>query len=263
MIVTLLSDFGLKDEYVARTKGILLQHISCDHIIDISHDVVPFSTFNGSYLLKGSYQDFPQKTIHINLLDILHEEPARALIADINGQWVISADNGFLPLMVDDGSKVPCFQLPVSANTYFGWIKQVAVFLGKWYGAPQLIQELPEAILRGNAFVPDLLLTEDSIETAVLHIDHYGNTIFNLTQTQFESVRKGRDFKIALSNSTAALNNISHDYKEVENSKVLARFNSSGYLEISVNQANAALLFGHNLYATEQMFYTKAKIEFK
>lgn len=263
MIVTLLSDFGLKDEYVARTKGILLQHISCDHIIDISHEVAPYSTSNGSYLFKGSFQDFPQKTIHINLLDILHANPAQALIADIDGQWVISADNGFLPLLVAENTKITCYQMPVTATTYFDWIKQVAVFLGKWYGAPQLIQELPEVQPQGNAIVPSLLITENSIETTVLHIDHYGNTIFNLTKDQFELARKGRDFVISIAKNSISVSAISEDYiASTGPSKIIARFNSNDYLEISINKANASALFGYYLYSTEQIYYTLAKIDF-
>lgn len=263
MIITLLSDFGLQDSYVARAKGILLQHASMDHIIDISHAVVPFDISVGSYILKECYQNFPKKTIHLVLLDLLHHRPAKAWLLELNDQYIVAADNNFLSFFLEEHEheKVNVYELPLQAQTYDEWIEAVAKVIGKFYGNPHEILHYPKAILPPNRLVLSEIITDNELECKVRHIDHFGNIIFGITRTTFEKLRRGRAFTITLRNNKKITEIITH-YQDTEKDDVLARFNSIDHLEIAVRNGRADQLMGYKLFNNDQTFYTTIKISF-
>src|SRR5690606_20436822 len=98
MIITLLSDFGYQDNFVGVAKGILLAGMPDAKLVDISHGVMPFNILQCSYLLKSAYRNFPPHTIHLALFHVMHRNPARLLLTEVHNQYVLSADNGLLPL---------------------------------------------------------------------------------------------------------------------------------------------------------------------
>lgn len=264
MIITLLSDFGLQDGYVAQVKGLLLQHSFVDHIIDITHNIPPFDTQAAAYILKDSFTCFPKKTIHIVLLDLLHQLPAKAWILELHDQWVVTADNQFLSLFLTEKEKetIKVYELPVAATAYFDWMASVAKIIGKLYGHPLLIQEYPIVHLPENKQLLHSNTTPKTMECKVLHIDTYGNLIFSITKDMFESVRNGRRFKITLRNNHTSISNIVAHYSDVEENDVLARFNQSGYLEIAVRNGDAAALFGYKMFQKEHVYYTTINVAF-
>jgi S-adenosylmethionine hydrolase len=263
MVITLLSDFGLQDSYVAQAKGILLQHSYTDHIIDISHQVSPFSIANASYLLKECFDNFPKKTIHLALVNISQQLPAKALMLELNEQWVIAADNGFLPMFVAEKNRdnAIVYELPITANSYYEWLQQVAIVIGKLYGNPHLLKSYTTIALAPNELLMHLNVTNNAVECNVLHIDSFGNIIFAIHQDMFEKLRNGRSYKIRLRGNVTIDTIVTH-YTDVPVSEKLARFNSIGYLEIAVREDTANMLFGYNLAKKEHVFYTTIKIEF-
>lgn len=263
MVITLLSDYGTVDSYVAQAKGLLLQHSYMDHIIDISHAVLPFDIPGGSYILKESYKSFPKKTIHLVLLDLLHRRPAKALILEINAQWIIAADNGFLSFFMDEEEQqnAMVYELPIAANSYEEWIEAVAKIIGKLYGNPHELLEYPKVALPPNQLFLSEIKTDNEIECKVRHIDHYGNLIFGITRQKFDAVGKGRKFRITLRNNKTITNLVEH-YQDVNTFEPLARFNSIGYLEIAMRNARADEAFGYKLFNKDQIFYTTINITF-
>lgn len=260
MIITLTSDFGKKDHYVAKVKGILLQHVALEHIIEISHDVSPYSLLDAAYLLKSAYIHFPKNTVHVSLMHIMTDAtPARAYMLSSNGQYIITANNALLSIMFKDQS-VHVAKLPVEAQDYFDWIEQVAQFLGKWQHHHEWLQTFESIVLTEEIKTVDSLVNENTIDAHVLHIDQYHNLIFDLTKEQFESASNNRSFEIEL--RTEKINKISNDYKDVPSGNLLARFNHDGYLEIAVRDNKASQLLGLNRYEEGKLFYTKIKIVF-
>ena len=98
-IVTLTSDTGLQDYYVAAMKGAILNQMHQTTIIDISHQIRPFDVANAAFQLRCCYRDFPKGTIHIIGVDsepILSGDRASfPTIMLFSGQFFISNDNGF------------------------------------------------------------------------------------------------------------------------------------------------------------------------
>lgn len=263
MVITLLSDFGIQDSYVASAKGSLLQHASMDHIVDISHAVTPFDLRSGSYILKSCYKNFPKKTIHLVLLDLLHQRPAKAILLHLNDQWIISADNGFLSFFWEEASndKLEAYSLPIEAYSYDEWIDSVAKIIGKFYSNPHELLQYNKVEIPANNMILVRIISENLIECMVRHIDHFGNIIFDITKSQFEQLRNGRKFTITLRNNEKITEIVEH-YEEIGDNKRLARFNSTNHLEIAVRNGRADQLMGYKLFHTDQTFYTTITIEF-
>lgn len=260
MIITLLSDFGYQDNYIAVTKGILLQQLPGATLIDLSHNVEPFHLLECSYLLKSSYSNFPDHTVHISLFDILHGNPAKIILAQKDNQFIISADNGLLPLTFGDALDVVCVY-PVEATGYTQWMQLAAVLIKELSQSAFDLKryELHEPFKSGTPFTA--VQSENAIECQVIHIDHYGNVIVNITKEQFEVARQGRNFQIHVVREV--LNKISNDYADVtEPGKAVCLFNSNGFLEIAVNLGSASKLLGLKLHKDKTIYYQHVKIEF-
>jgi S-adenosylmethionine hydrolase len=89
--ITLTTDLGLKDYYVASVKGAILKEEPSTNIVDISHEIPAFDLQRSAFVIKNCYQDFPDGTIHIIGInsDYDVETPHIALFA--NGHYFIGA----------------------------------------------------------------------------------------------------------------------------------------------------------------------------
>jgi len=260
MIITLLSDFGYRDNFVGVAKGILLKQLPDAHIIDLSHEVMPFHLLQCSYFLKSAYAYFPQKTIHLSLFDIMHQQPAILLLSEVDNQYVLSADNNLLPLTFSDKLK-NTYRAGFEAFSYLDWIKQTALFLKDWKSEGFRLDLLTATKPLAGSLSLKPFVTESSLECQVIHVDKYGNVVMNLSKEDFEAYRKGRNFRIYFSRNDA-INQISIDYADVPEGDKLCLFNSGGFLELAINKGSAAQLFGLSVMRDQQLIYQKIKINF-
>lgn len=259
MIITLLSDFGYQDNYVAVAKGILLQQLPDAAIIDLSHNVKPFHLLECSYLLKSSFLNFSDATVHLSLFNILPHRPSEILITKVDNQFIVSADNGLLPLSFD-GDLGVVYKYHQVATSYKEWMQMAALFLNELQSNNYMMDayEAHQPADYGTHYGALAKLNE--IECQVIHIDYYGNVIVNITHERFDDLRQGRNFQIRVVREL--LHQISQDYSDVPVSRALCLFNSAGYLEIAVNQGNAASLLGLRLHQEKMVYYQHIKIEF-
>jgi len=261
MIITLLSDFGYQDNYAAVTKGILLQQIPHANIMDLSHNVEPFHLLECSYLLKSSYSNFPDNTVHLSLFNILHENPAKLLLVKKDNQFIISADNGLLPFTFDDAPEEAVYKYNSTATNYMEWTQLAALWIRELGQSQFDLKDLEPCQPLANATQISAIQSENAIECQVIHIDYYGNVIVNITKDKFEKIRQGRNFQIHIVRDI--LNKISNDYSDVtEPGKAVCLFNSAGFLEIAVNQGSASKLLGLKLHKDKMIYYQHIKIEF-
>ena len=120
MIVTLLTDFGTADSYVAEMKAVLLSRALGVTLVDISHQVAPGDIRAGQYLLGRAWKHFPAGTVHLAIVDPGVGTARRAIAAEHEGHRFVAPDNGLLSFLPQDGRFV---SLPVSttaAATFHG-----------------------------------------------------------------------------------------------------------------------------------------------
>jgi S-adenosylmethionine hydrolase len=244
--ITLLSDFGLQDASVAIAKGVLLQYLPQTPILDISHEVTPFNTRQAAYLLASASNNFPPATCHILLFDVFSGTPSRLLLTEHNRQYFLSADNGVIPLAFGNIEKAWMYFEMNGTQTYIAWVNAAG-------HAANLLQTnrpeklgLPPYQLRALAPVKPQLPAEDTMECEVMHIDHFGNTVLNITKPRFAEAANNRPFRVQFKH-IEDIDTISSSYADVREGFKLLRFNSNSFLEICINHGNAAKLFGLRL----------------
>ncbi|MFN3918167.1 MAG: S-adenosyl-l-methionine hydroxide adenosyltransferase family protein [Flavobacteriales bacterium] len=237
-IITLTTDMGIKDYYVASLKGSIYSQLQDITIVDISHHIPPFDIAQAAFVLKNCYRDFPKGTIHIMGVnpelgaDVLH------IIVEYSGQWFIGADNGIFSLLFDKQPEA-VYELTIlpEVDEYTFPTKSVFVKAACHIargGTPEIIGKRIEKIQIRQIFRP--VADEHAIRGGVQYIDEYGNVITNITKSLFNEVGKGRPFTIYFRRASYDINTISKSYNDVPEGEKVALFSSSGHLEIAINK---------------------------
>ena len=100
-IITLTSDLGNKDSYLASVKGSIYSQLESAKIVDITNDITPFNIQQASYILRNCYQDFPKGSIHIIGVDDELSLDNEHVAVELNGHFFIGADNGIFSLLIN------------------------------------------------------------------------------------------------------------------------------------------------------------------
>ncbi|MFE3866459.1 S-adenosyl-l-methionine hydroxide adenosyltransferase family protein [Flavobacterium sp. LS2P90] len=249
-IITLTTDYGLKDHFVGALKGKILSEYSEAAIIDISHDVDPFNTVEASYIIGASYASFPKGSVHLIGVDMEFNKENQHIVMQWNDHYFIAADNGILSMLSQKivPQKIVTInihdRLPSGATDLDVFVK-VACHIAKG-GLLNVIGKEIKNIKQ----VTDLqaVISDDgnSLKGHVIYIDHFGNVITNISKKYFIEVAKGRPYEIVLKtkniktilpNYSAIASSDKYPIKSYEGEK-LAIFNEAGYLEIAIFRSN-------------------------
>lgn len=264
-LITLTSDFGEEDYLAGAAKGILLNTIPQAQLVDISHRLLPFSDHKTAYVVRHATKYYPEETYHLVLCNLYYHLPEYVLFAYHNKQYYLLADNGLITMILDT-SPEEAVMLSLGQSNQKNIIQLIEVFadaIKKHAGGQKLssIGQPMEQVKSRNVFQP--ISTEAYIDGQILYIDAYENVIVNITKDQFESARKGRNFRIRYSRNDSIVR-ISETYADVTPGEKLALFNAAGYLEIAVNRGNAAGLFGLSDYSEQNKSkYSQARISYQ
>jgi S-adenosyl-L-methionine hydrolase (adenosine-forming) len=268
-ILTLTSDIGQQDYLVGAVKGQLLQVNPSFSLVDISHDLAPFNISQAAYVCRNAIKNFPAFTYHLILVNLFEQKPEQLLLAFHNEQYILCADNGLLPMILEQSPEM-VISLPLDKtaikNTLY-CTKVMALAVDKLNsGAPLTSIGDPDPVYLDRTPLRPLL-GDNWMEGQILFIDHFENIVVNITHEQFEQQRKGRSFKIVFKRDEE-IHVISETYANVKEGEKLALFNSAGYLEIAINKGNAAGLFGLQGFTEKshqqqtRLFYQTVRIQF-
>lgn len=250
-IITLTTDFGHKDHFVAAIKGSILKEVPNATIVDISHTISPLDIRECAYILKNSYSYFPQGTIHIVGMDSEASIENEHLIVQVDGHYFIGANNGILSLITKELSPKHIVQINIP-NVETNSFPVLEVFVkiachiargGKLGVVSKPFNNLKEI----KELEPRITNDGKTIIGNVIYIDNYGNVVTNITRTLFEAYRNGRSFEIIARRQKIKSIHKSYNsfinYNLPENqrngpSDLLAIFNSSGYIEIAIYKSD-------------------------
>lgn len=237
-IITLTTDFGLRDHYVSSVKGAILNQLPDASIVDISHQIEKYNIPQTAFVLKNAYNNFPKGTIHIIGVKTEQSKQAPQVIVFSDGHYFIGADNGIFYLLLENYiDKIIALPDNTSIFPTLDIFVNAACAISKGIPVEQLgtlKTELYQSIPFRAASIGDM------IRGTVIYIDTYENIITNITQSLFNQVGKGRPFKIDLKKND--IGKINKSYNDVPEGEIVALFNSSGYLEIAMNSAKASSL---------------------
>jgi S-adenosylmethionine hydrolase len=247
-VITLMTDFGLRDHYVAAMKGVILGICPQATIVDVTHEVNSYEVAEAAFLLSQTWGYYPPKTVHVVVVDPGVGSMRRPILAEVEGQRFIAPDNGVLtPVLTREGCKVR----HITAEKYFRQpVSQT--FHGRDIFAPSaahLALGSVTAAKMGPRIENHLRLTfERPSRTArrgwtgaILHVDHFGNIVTNIPVAEFPHVLT-QPFEIAV--GYRVVEKLARSYSEMPVGELFAIVGSSGYLEVSANQDSAARILG-------------------
>ena len=262
-IITLTTDFGLKDHFAGAVKGAIYSELDNVRIVDISHSVSPFHIIEAAYIIQNAYKNFPDGTIHIIGIDSEQNPENQHIAVKLDGHYFICANNGIVSLITrtilpEEMVEINIHNRVTTNFTVLDVFVQVASHIARG-GTLGVIGKPIKEIRDITGIMPVINNDQKQIIGNVIYVDNYGNVVTNITKKLFEDVGKGRDFKITA--RTASFTKIYNRYsdsinfnieksKREEDGKKLAVFNSSGYIELAIYKSNpsthgsAATLFG-------------------
>jgi S-adenosylmethionine hydrolase len=243
-IITLISDWGLRDYYAAAVKGHLLTMMPDVTIVDITHTIEPYDLQMTSYILKNAYPCFPKGTVHIIGIETTESIDCKHIAMKLNGHYFVGADNGIPALILDGNEPEKIIELNVLQDSYNYTFSErdlfakVAVHLAKGLNIEDLGQPQNSLFEKLQA---KPLEEKDKIVGTVEYVDNNGNLITNISESTFKKHSKGKSFIINLP-CESSISKISTSYQDVDSTDLVAIFNSSGYLEIALNRDNISKL---------------------
>lgn len=243
-IITLLTDFGISDNYVGIMKGVILGINPHAVIVDITHNVPPQDVWTAAYLLSTAHPYFPAGTIHVAVVDPGVGTSRRAIAVETERAFFVAPDNGLLtPILKEEGVRKivaltePRYWLPSPSATFHGRDIFAPVAAHISCGTP--LEEM-------GAPVNDPVLLDwpyphkspdGSIVGHVLHIDRFGNLITDIRRQDLSG-------DVVVEVAGCRIRGLKRTFAEVEPGEPLAYIGSTGRLEIAIRQGNAAQTFG-------------------
>lgn len=248
-VITLTTDLGLKDYYLASVKAAILSQCPEAVIVDISHQVQKFDILQAAFIIGNTYRDFPAGTIHIIgvMPDKSRDKVPVAVFCD--QQYFIGGDNGTIPLILGNRPyRADEIDIPQNKNSLTFPLKDIfvraACHLARG-GKPEDLGKPKNGLFERPGFKP--VVTENSIRGTVVYIDDFGNIFVNITGELFREAGKGKKFLITFRAGGYSIKTISRNYNDVPPGEMLAIFSSTGLLEIAINTGNASELLGIKL----------------
>jgi len=248
-VLTMTTDWGLRDHYVGSFKGQLLSRSPQAHIIDISHEIEQFDILQASYIVKNCFSNFPVGSVHFIVLSANNvqknsEEVAAVLAVKCMDHIFIGNDSGIFSLIFEN-EPVEIYKLSIDHNSgRANMLLQLSGLIGNILNGEsvkdqgKLQENFKRSYLAQSSFDPE------GIRAIVLYIDDFGNAIVNIKEQEFESVRNGREVLIHFRRADFNIKKISKTYEDAIVGEIVAFFNEDGYLEIALNRASAAGLLG-------------------
>lgn len=241
-MITLTTDFGSKDPWVAAMKGVLCSIAPDAPLTDLSHDIAPQNVLEGALFLAAAIPYFPAGTIHLVVVDPGVGTNRKPIVVQCAGQYIVCPDNGILtvleqshPVEAVHHIKNKKYRLPACSATFHGRdiFAPAAAHLARGKKMSSFGPALKEY---AHITVPEATLdAENQLHGEVIHVDHFGNCITNIREAMLDD---HADYRVQVAAQT--LSPIHRTYADVPPGTPLALFGSTGQLEIAASMSNAA-----------------------
>jgi S-adenosylmethionine hydrolase len=246
-LITLLTDFGDSDWFVAGMKGAILSIHPDARIVDLSHQIAPHRIDEASYFLKSCYRDFPEGTIHVVIVDPGVGSARRAIAVKSGRYFFLAPDNGVLTYIFDEEQSVEVREID---QRKFLRESPGRTFDGRDLFAPvaaRLAQHEPfesygSVIENYRTFsIPQPRREQMALVGEIVYVDRFGNLISNLTPAHLKEVSSAtKRRKPFIRIGGRAIEGLVSSYSEGMAEEPSVLINSDGKLEVFLKEASAA-----------------------
>jgi len=251
-LMTMLSDFGSKSNYVSQMKGIALSMVDAS-IVDITHDITPHNIREGAYVLKTSVPYFPVGTVHVGVVDPGVGSNRRGIVVVTNTHILVGPDNGLLvPCANELGRftvyeiKNPRLMLRNVSNTFHG--RDVFTPIASHILNGVYFEEIGPIIKDYiNLDFGKTEITSKSASGEVIYVDSFGNIITNIDGDKLQNFMiYDKKIMLFIGKKQKKLPFVK-TYGAVKPGEFLATIGSSDMVEFSINQGDASKKLGVKL----------------
>jgi S-adenosylmethionine hydrolase len=240
-VITLTTDFGTRDYYVATMKGVIYSINPAARIVDITHEIEKQAVTEAGIVLKSTIRYFPTRSIHVAVVDPGVGGARRPILVESGGHWFIGPDNGIFTFACGPDARAweltdPSVRLQSVSDTFHGRdvFSPAAAHLSLGRAADRFgppVQELTKVPTRAPLTFHDRVLGE------VIHVDSFGNLITNISREIIEELVTAGDITVELSGRLVT--GLARTYTDADPGSLIALIGSTNLLEIAVRDGNA------------------------
>lgn len=248
-IVSILTDFGVRDGYVAAMRGMILRLCPDARFADITQEIPPGDVAAGAFVLSQCHWTFPEGTTFLAVVDPGVGTERAPIAVQAGGRYYVGPDNGLLGFLAPEtgfaAHRIDIDRLPAlpgpGSRTFHGrdLFAPAAALLARGQSPVSLGSRMESVVVLPPAGVRD---TADGFEAEVAHVDHYGNAILALETVHF--VERFGDRMASARLPGGAVVGEAPSFGHVSPGEALLYRGSGGCFEIAVNRGNAARSLG-------------------
>lgn len=242
-IVTLLTDAGESDHYVAAIKAKILNFNPGLNIIDITHRILPCDIGHAAFVLRSVFRDFPKGTVHLTGIHATGQRNDAAIALQLEDHFFVGSDNGLFGLISDKAHQnlvelntINSIQTTFPEKDIFA---PVAAKLASKVSITDLGKPMPTF---KKMIDRQVKATKKQIAGHVIQVDNFGNLITNIPKEAFVILSDGKVYTIQFGGEK--FRRIHTQYNQVDEGECFILFNSLGLMEIGIYKGNASELLG-------------------
>jgi len=244
-IISLLSDFGLKDTYVAEMKAVILSINPSAVIVDLTHEIPKYDIRRGAFALASAVPYFPRKTVHLAVVDPGVGSKRKPIVVETKKSMYVGPDNGLLMLAAETEEVNEVFEITEKrfmrkdvSSTFHGrdLFSPVAAYLSEGVQAKEIGKPLKTY---SQPSFSSASIRDGFVNCEVVHIDSFGNVVTNVRQKDLFAIGARLGSRLRLENHRFRF---LRTYSDAARGSFLGLMGSHGFFEIAANQRDAAKL---------------------
>lgn len=242
-LITLLTDSGDSDFYVSAIKAKISSINPGIRVEDISHSIGHGNVAHAAFVLNAVFRDFPKGTVHLVGVDATGQPGAGHVAMQLEDHFFVACNNGILSLISD---KNPQYVAELNTlnlgNTTFPEKEILAPAAAKIASGVSLSDLGRPSTNFRRLTIRHLKANKSQILGHVIHVDHFGNLITNISSDVFTQLSPGKNYVVQFAGER--ISRLHTNYNQVDPGDCFVLFNSQGLLEIGVYKGDASRLLG-------------------
>ena len=241
-MITLLSDWKLRDPYIGIFKGRLLKLLPNIPIVDITHHLELFNLSQTAFIAKNTYPFFPEKSVHIILSGLSFSKETKPMLIVFKEHFFLGEDTGVFSMMLNAETNWKAYQY--EGDMSLDVTEKIAIMTSWVFQNNYLEKTKPYSSLKfqiSHLSEPDYNAEQKTISGKIAYIDSRCNAVTNIPISMFEAA-KTKEFIAKVSTTRPLKITRYHPFYNAKESEVFFVFNRLGFLEITLFNGNIAAL---------------------
>ncbi|MDR2914860.1 MAG: SAM-dependent chlorinase/fluorinase [Tannerella sp.] len=241
-LLTLISDWKLRDPYIGMVKGELCKAFPDAHIIDITHAVEPGNVPQTAFLLRNAFTSFPERTLHLILTGTTGSCNANPVLMPYRNHYFMGADNGIFSLITENEPIERAWICPTPSSEIS--IPHRMIQMARWLYDQKLDGKAEEytTFNKKTAPYPDYNFIANSLKGQIVYIDSNCNAVTNISSSLFREYVGNKKFSATLGSRKQLKVHKFYERYQPNEFDIYLTVNRLEFIEITINGGALAVL---------------------